>query len=64
MFLSRNILSAEQGLGSSIHRLPILLDRTGFGPETPRILGELKHAKILGKHSQCHNLIGLILFCL
>ena len=55
MFLSRNILSFYQGLGSCIHRLSILLDRTGFGPETPTILGELKHAKILGKHLQCHN---------
>ena len=55
MFLSRNILSACQGLGSCIHRLSILLDRTGFGPETPAILGELKHAKILGKCRQCHD---------
>lgn len=55
MILSRNILSAYQGLGSCIHRLFILLDRTGFGPETPAILGELKHAKILGKRLQCRN---------
>ena len=49
MFLSRNIVSAEQGLGSSIHRLPILLDRTGFGPETAGILGELKQCQNSGK---------------
>ena len=55
MFLSGNILSAYQGLGSCINRLSILLDRTGFVPETPAILGELKHAKILGKHLQCHD---------
>ena len=55
MFLSRNIPSAEQGLSSCIHGSPILLDIKGFGPETPGILRELKHAKIWGKRLQCHN---------
>lgn len=49
MFLSRNIPSAEQGLSSCIQGLPILLDITGFAPETPGI------PKIWGKRLQCHN---------